>query len=169
MHDLAKDAAELRAFGPTGILAIFVILVATTILVPLGAALVVLWVWRSDTQWREIGYTRPKSWVASVIAGIVFGVAFKVLMKAIVMPLLGADPINRAFHDLVGNRAAIPGFLITILAFAGFGEEIVFRGYLFERLGKLFGKGTGAKTAIVLITSLLFGLAHYKVQGLPGT
>jgi membrane protease YdiL (CAAX protease family) len=107
--------------------------------------------------------------MGSVIVGIVFGSAFKILMKAIVMPLLGADPINRAFHDLVGNRAAIPGFLITILAFAGFGEETVFRGYLFERLGKLFGNGAGAKTATVLITSLLFGLAHYKVQGFFGT
>ena len=47
------------------------------------------------------------------------------LMKAIVMPLLGAPPINAAFHDLVGNRAAIPGFLFTIVAVAGFGEETV--------------------------------------------
>ena len=51
---------------------------------------------------------------------------------------------------------------------AGFGEETVFRGYLFERLGKLFGSSVGAKAAIVLLTSGLFALAHYSDQGLAG-
>lgn len=50
---------------------------------------------------------------------------------------------------------------------AGFGEETVFRGYLFERLGKLLGRGI-AKAAIVLLTSALFSAAHYPDQGLPG-
>lgn len=162
------SAVELRGFGLAGILSIIIILTATTIYLPLGAVLVVLWVWRSRTP-REIGYTRPRSWIRSVIAGIAFGSVLKLLMKAIVMPLLGAPPINRAFHDLVGNRGAILGFLLTILVFAGFGEETVFRGYLFERFGKLFGNGVTAQTATVLITSVLFGLAHYRVQGLSGT
>jgi len=51
---------------------------------------------------------------------------------------------------------------------AGFAEETVVRGYLFERLGKLFGSGAGAKVAIVLITSALFGVEHYRAQGLAG-
>lgn len=163
------SSVELRRFGLAGVLAMIIILTATMIYLPLGAVLVVLWVWRSRTPWREIGYTRPRSWIRSVIAGIAFGSVFKLLMKAIVMPLLGAPPISRAFHDLVGNRGAILGFLLTILVFAGFAEETVFRGYLFERFSKLFGNSLGAKTAVVLITSVLFGLAHYKVQGLSGT
>jgi len=51
---------------------------------------------------------------------------------------------------------------------AGFGEETVFRGYLFERFGKLFGSGVWAKTSIVLLTAVWFGLGHYAVQGLAG-
>ena len=51
---------------------------------------------------------------------------------------------------------------------AGFGEETLFRGYLFERLGRLFGAGVWAKVSIVLLTSVLFALAHYPEQGLPG-
>ena len=53
-----------------------------------------LWVKWSRTPWREIGYVRPKSW----IGGLAIGIAFKCLMKMIVMPLLGADPINHASH-----------------------------------------------------------------------
>jgi hypothetical protein len=57
--------------------------------VPVGALLVLLWVSRSRTPWREIGYVRPKSWIGTLVVGIALGIALKFLMKAIVMPLLG--------------------------------------------------------------------------------
>ena len=61
-------------------------------------------------------------------------------MKVIVVPLLGAPAINPAYHYLAGNRAALPGMVFTMIV-AGFAEETLFRGFLFERLGKLFGTG----------------------------
>lgn len=162
-------AAGLRGFGPLGLLAILVILlVGNHPFVPLGAILVLVWAWRSRTPWREIGYVRPRSWVRTVAAGVVIGIAFKFLMKAIVMPLFGADPINQAFHYLVGNRAALPGAVYAMIVGAGFGEETIFRGYAFERLSKRFGSGVSARISIVLLTSVWFGMAHYSLQGLAG-
>ena len=84
------------------------------------------------------------------------------------MPLLGAPAINPAYHYLAGNRAALPGVVFTMIVGAGFAEETLFRGYLFERLGKLVGTGIGAKVFIVLLTSALFALGHYANLGLPG-
>jgi len=130
--------------------------------------LVLVWVRLSRTPWREIGYVRPSSWIGSVIVGIVCGVAFKFAMKAIVMPLLGAPPLNQAYHFLVGNRDALPGMLYAVIVGAGFGEETVFRGWMFERFRKLFGSSARATIFIALVTSLLFALAHYADQGLPG-
>jgi membrane protease YdiL (CAAX protease family) len=130
--------------------------------------LVLMWAWRSHTPWREIGYVRPRSWIGSLAVGIAFGIAFKLLMKAVVMPLLGADPINQAYHFVVGNRAALPGMLYAMIVVASFGEETLFRGYMFERLGKLFGTGAGARVSIVLLVTALFALAHYSDQGLAG-
>jgi hypothetical protein len=95
-------AQGLRGFGPLGILAILVILAGNALFVPLSAVLVLLWAWRSHTPWREIGYVRPERWVRTVTAGIALGIAFKFLMKAVVMPLLGADPINQAFPEVSG-------------------------------------------------------------------
>jgi uncharacterized protein len=161
-------AEQLRGFGPVGILAMLVIVAAGPVLEPLGALLALLWVRRSHTPWREIGFVRPKSWVRTVVVGLVFGAALKVLMKMIVMPLLGADPINQTYHYLAGNQAALPGMLFDVIVGAGFGEETVFIGLLFERLGKLFGRGAGAMTAIVLLSSAWFGLIHYPGQGLAG-
>ena len=163
-----RVARDLRGFGPLGILAILAILAGNLLVAPLSAILVLLWVWRSHTPWPEIGYVRPKNWIATVVGGIAFGIAFKFLMKSIVMPLLGADPINQAYHYLAGNRAALPGAIYLMIVVAGFGEETVFRGYMFERLGKLFGSGVWAKTSIVLLTAVLFGVLHYSVQGLAG-
>ena len=161
--------ARLRGFGPVGIAAMLVILLIGNYPVPpLSGILALAWVRWSRTPWREIGYVRPKRWMRDLAAGIALGIAFKFLMKAIVMPVLGAPPINQAYHYLIGNPAALPGAVYLMIAGGGFGEETVFRGFLFERFGKLFGSGVRAKTGIVLLTAGLFALAHYPEQGLPG-
>jgi uncharacterized protein len=167
-----RFAEQLRGFGPVGLLAILAILVSGNvsvgnIVLPLGGVLALLWVRWSHTPWREIGYVRPKSWIGALVVGVVLGVALKFLTKTIELPLLGADPINHTYHYLVGNGAMLPAAAWTTLV-AGFGEETVFRGFLFERLGKLFGSRVGAKIAIVLISTLLFASAHYPDQGLSG-
>lgn len=168
--DFANDrvATGLRGFGPLGILAVLVILVGFAASTPLSAILVLVWTRLSHTPWREIGYVRPPSWIGSVMVGLVFGVAFKFAMKAIVMPLFDAPPINQSYHFLVGNTAALPWMLYVVIFSAGFGEETIFRGWMFERFGKLLGSSVWATTLIVVITSVLFSLAHYAVQGLPG-
>jgi hypothetical protein len=96
------------------------------------------------------------------------GIAFKLGMKAIVMPLFGAPAVNLRYHYLAGNAAALPWTLYAVIVGAGFGEETVFRGFFFERLGSLFGAGRAALTATVLLTSGLFALVHYHDQGMPG-
>lgn len=164
-----RVATALRRFGPIGILAFLIILGGNMLFVPLTAILVLVWAWLSGTPWREIGYSRPGNWTITVLVGIVFGVVFKFLTKVIVMPLLGADPINWTYHFLVGNRAALPAMIYAVTIGAGFGEETFFRGYLFERLGKLFGSSAWVKGLIVLLTSVVFGLAHYSSQGVAGT
>lgn len=163
-----RVAERLRGFGPLGLLAIVVILAGSLVHPLLGALLVLVWAWRSHTPWHEIGYVRPRSWSRTLAAGIAFGIAFKFLMKALVMPLLGADPINHAYHYLAGNSAAVPGMVFAMIVGAGLGEETVFRGYMFERSGTRFGSGARAKALIVLLTAGWFGLAHYPVQGLAG-
>ena len=166
-------AAGLRGFGPLGLLAMAAILLSgnlflgNMVVLPVGATLALLWVWRSRTPWREIGYVRPRSWAATIFVGIAFGIALKFAMKAIVMPLFGADPVNQAFRFLTGNTAMLPAAIWGMFV-AGFGEETVFRGFMFERLGKLLGSGAAAKTVLVVITSIWFGWAHYAGQGLAG-
>src|SRR5450631_2198867 len=160
-------AAKLRGFGPVGVLAVLLVL-AGNVLGPFKGIPVLIWASSSRTPWREFGFVRPASWARTAITGVVFGVAFKFAMKAILMPLLGAEPINATYSWVTGNPLALAWMLFLVTAGGGFGEELMFRGYMFERLGKMFGSSVAAKVAIVLFTSGVFASLHYPDQHLAG-
>ena len=168
LGDTERSASDLREFGPLGILVTVVILAANLIMVPVSAVLVLMWAQVSRTPWRDLGFERPKSWMLTAAIGIAFGVALKFALKAVVLPLLGADPVNHTYHYLVGNAAALPAIGLTVIIAGGFCEETVFRGYMFERMGKLLGHGLGAKILMVAVTTALFALTHYRDQGWAG-
>jgi len=130
--------------------------------------LALVWARNAGTPWQALGFSRPASWARVVAIGVPAGIVLKLAMKALVMPLFGAPEVNQHYHYLAGNRAALPGILSAVIVGAGFGEETLFRGFLFERLGKLFGPGRGALAATIAITTTLFALAHYHDQGWPG-
>jgi membrane protease YdiL (CAAX protease family) len=168
VRDEDNFAARLRGFGPLGLLSIVIVVAGNFLLAPLSALLALVWAWLSETPWRDLGFVRPRSWIRTILVGTVFGVALKFAMKSIVMPLLGAPPVNGPFHFLAHNPAEVPWMLYTIIVVAGFGEEVIFRGWAFERFGKLLGTAPWAKVFSVLVTSFWFGYAHYGFQGMPG-
>jgi len=162
-----RFARALRGCGPLGWIAFLVVTAGALVVMPLGGLLVVLWARLSRTPWRDIGYVCPKSWAWTLVAAVPAGAALKVFMKAVVMPLLGADPVNHTFHYMAGNPGAVAEFAVYAVIGAGWGEETFFRGYLFERLGRLLGSSTAAKVAIVVATTAVFGSLHYA-QGWAG-
>jgi len=167
-HDESVTATRPRVSGPLGILAVLAVLGVNLVLAPLGAVLVLLWARWSRTPWSELGFVRPRSVARDLSLGVALGAALKLVTKAVVMPLLGADPINRAFHFIAGNPSALPGMLFASIVVGGVGEEIVYRGFLFERLRTLFGRSALATVLIVVLTSAFFSSIHYPEQGLAG-
>jgi membrane protease YdiL (CAAX protease family) len=146
----------------------FVILAGTALSPIVGALLVLGWAKLSGTPWRALGFVRLRRWPLALLVAVAAGVAFKLAMKSVVMPLLGAPPENAAYHYLAGNRDAFHELVPAIVFGAGFGEEVLFRGYLFDRLGRWLGSGPRATVATVILSSLLFAAAHFSSQGLPG-
>jgi membrane protease YdiL (CAAX protease family) len=160
-------AAGLRGFGPAGIIAFLIILAGALVFMPIAAALLLLWVWLSKTPLSDLGLVRPKNWIGGAVAGVALGVAVKFLLKAVVLPLLHAPPVNATFHEIAGNTPELLKFVAYVIVGAGFSEELFFRGYLFERAGKLVGKGVGATLLTVVVITALFAVAHWQ-QGLFG-
>ena len=132
------------------------------------ALLVLVWAHYSGTPLRRLGFVPLVHAVPTLPAAFALGILLKLLLKSVAMPLLGAPAINSQYHYLVGNTAALPLLISTVLVAASFGEEVFFRGYLFERLGKLLGNSPAARFGTVMLSTALFALGHYHDQGLPG-
>jgi len=169
MTDSFRDrlAVRLRGWGPAGILSFLLIAASMAVFMPVAAVLVLLWAWLSKTPWPAIGYARPKSWIGGALVGILFGVALKFAMKAVVMPLLGADPVNHAYAGMQGNLPELLFFSAYAVIGAGWAEETVFRGYLFERCGALFGRSVPANILTLLLVTGIFASLHWQ-QGQAG-
>jgi membrane protease YdiL (CAAX protease family) len=161
-------AQRLRQFGPLGVVTMLAIFASSVLGFIVTAILVFVWARHSNTPLRALGFKTPPYPAATLLAGVALGVTLKLGLKSIAMPLLGAPAINQTYHYVTGNAAALPLLIGTVLINAAFGEEVFFRGYLFERLGALLGASRTALFATVLVTSGLFALAHYQDQGLPG-
>jgi uncharacterized protein len=161
-------AATLRGTGPVGILAAFIIVGANLVIAPLGAVLVLIWASIVRVRWSDLGLRRPRSWALTIVGGIISGILLKLLLKTLVMPLLGSPAVNAHFHFIVGNLAQMALLILASIVVGGIGEEVVYRGFLFERLGRIFGHSRSASVAIVLLTTAFFAAIHIPEQGAYG-
>jgi len=160
--------ARLRGHGAIGLLAVAVVLLGNSLFVPLSALLVLAWARLTQTPLAALGLARARAPWRALLLGAVLGVTTKLMFKAVVMPTLGAPAVNAAYGHLLGNTAALPGMVVLILVGAGFGEEVVFRGFLIERLRGWLPAGRAGTVASVLLSALVFGAAHLYDQGVPG-
>lgn len=163
-----RTAASLRAMGPFGATIAFLIVASVLLAPPIAAVFVFLWLWLSRTPMREIGLVRPESWIAVLVLGIAAGIGAKLLMKAVVMPYFGAAPTNPILAPLEGDMQAAVIASIEMIVLAGFAEEVVFRGFLFNRLQTAFGTGWLARAVMIAGVALFFGGLHYFGQGYFG-
>ena len=138
------------------------------ILVPLRLAILVLLasllLWRGGGDWRELGLRRPKRlWQVPliVIAGFAVGELSAGAVVAFIYPLLHLQPpaVPSFLSTLRGNWAEYLYWIVPVTwGSAAFGEEMLFRGFMLDRLDQLMGGR--APWAALLAQALLFGAAH---------
>jgi membrane protease YdiL (CAAX protease family) len=160
-------AARLRGTGLTGIAALLVISATAVLFTPAAAVLILLWAWVSKTPWRSLGLYRPRSWFVAIGVGVALGIVEKLLMKAVIMPLLGAPAVNPHFGYLADKPRAALFFALYAIVGAGFAEELLFRGYLIERIEKLLATVAWKQSIAILISTVIFASLHYQ-QGAAG-
>lgn len=121
-------------------------------------------------RWRDLGLRRPRSWPATLLLSLGGVAAIHLGIMRGIAPLVqrwtGPPDISR-FDGLRGNGAALILGLITAWTLAAFGEEMVFRGYLLNRLAAFFGGKRLGWGAAVVLSSLVFGAGH-AYQGPAG-
>ena len=115
-------------------------------------------------RWREVGLSIPANWRRLLWVGLLAGGAMELLEIFATQPLLvaltGKYPDLSALRELVGSVRML---LIAVGAswlLAAFGEEIVWRGYVLNRMLDLIGRSRLGWLVSVAIVSFVFGLAH---------
>ncbi len=122
--------------------------------------------------WSVIGFRWPERDPGRAIAvGAIAGIAFELLADFVTTPwiagLAGTEPDNSGLASIRGDASQLALFLALSWTLGAFGEELAFRGFLMNRLERLFGGGRVASAASLLLASALFGWGHTE-QGISG-
>ena len=127
--------------------------------------------WLRKIGWRQLGFRRPASWPHTIFIGTVVGVAYQAISIWLVMPLLyhiTNEPLNLSqFRSLHNNGSLLILWLGVSWTIGAFGEELVYRGYLLNRVADLFDHRPDSGSIGLIVSSALFGLGH-AYQGITG-
>lgn len=142
---------------------------------PLGIPLAILFIWlvlrNRGEGWGSLGLARPESWMRTIGLGMSVAFALQAFAVFVLLPGLGAigiDPPDLSrFEAIRGSLPLLLLYLTISWTTAGFGEEIVWRGFILGRLAQGFGGGKGSWVFSLLFTSVVFGLLH-AYQGVVG-
>ena len=122
-------------------------------------------------RWRDVGLTRNRSWPHTLAVGVGAGVLMEAFELFVTQPLLarltGKQPDFSDFQAIHGNVKLLSLGIALAWTLAAFGEEMVWRGYLMNRVAGL-GKHTRMAWFVSLtVVNMLFGYAHSN-QGITG-
>jgi len=122
-------------------------------------------------RWRDVGFRLYRDWPTTLAIGVAAGVAMEMLELFCTQPLLvritGQMPDLSAFSRVAGNVRWLAISLALTWTLFAFGEELVFRGYLMDRIAGLLGRTARGWAVALLTASLVFGLSHFQ-QGITG-
>jgi len=122
-------------------------------------------------RWRDVGLTRLRRWGRMLAFGVLAGIGMELLELFVTQPLLvrmtGKMPDLSDLQVLRGNAKVFLLFLLLTWTLAAFGEEMVYRGYLMNRVAGLANNSRTAWIVSLVLVSVLFGYSHFD-QGITG-
>jgi membrane protease YdiL (CAAX protease family) len=119
----------------------------------------------------QLGLSPTGSWLATLLFGLLLGAAIALLATSLIDPV--AENLTGRPHDISivagiqGDPKVLVQWLLTVWIFVALLEELLFRGYLMTQLALLLPASLWGLAANLLISSLIFGLAH-AYQGPSG-
>lgn len=127
--------------------------------------------WLRRVGWRQVGMARPASWPKTVLTALLIGLAYDALDIGALLPLLHrltGEPLDlTGLGSLKGNTSMLLLLLAASWLSAALIEEMLYRGYILNRLADLLGRTTAGWAVSATLVSIVFGLAHHA-QGVTG-
>lgn len=120
-------------------------------------------------SWSHFGLTFRLGDRRAVVRGVLQSIAVAVATSAAFVGaglvyasiMTQADQPEMSADFLRGSPAALIITLLVIYVTASFGEEVIYRAFLINRIAELGSGGRRARIVAVAISSVAFGLAHY--------
>lgn len=136
---------------------------------------ILLFAWISlrarNLKWRDVGLSRYRDWKTTLGLGLLAGLLLEAFQLFISQPILihwlGKLPDLELFRSLIGNWKLAVIYIALAWTLAAFGEEMVYRGYLMNRVADLFNRTRTAWIISLFAVHIGFGLAH-AYQGITG-
>ncbi|MGB2603381.1 MAG: CPBP family intramembrane glutamic endopeptidase [Candidatus Sulfotelmatobacter sp.] len=127
--------------------------------------------WVRKIGWRRVGLTPYRNWKVTLGLGVGAGLLLEGFELFVSQPLLvrwlGKQPDLETFRALNGNLKWTLIAIAGAWTLAAFGEEMVYRGYLMNRVADLLNRTRRAWIISLIAVHVGFGLAH-AYQGMTG-
>jgi membrane protease YdiL (CAAX protease family) len=121
--------------------------------------------------WRGVGLKWYRSWTTTIEIGLGCGVLLELfelfVSQPILVRLIGKKADLSLFRDLTGNLRETALYILLVWIVAAFGEEMIYRGYLMNRVADVLDRTRKAWIVSLIVVHIVFGLAH-SYQGLTG-
>jgi membrane protease YdiL (CAAX protease family) len=130
-------------------------------------ALLAIWSisWLKKVGWSDFGLYRPESWSKTI--RMAFGATLVVWAVGFLQFALSKSPPDLSSYEEGMTIWRLLGWIAIAWTTAGFGEEVIWRGFFMKQIARLFDEQKGSSWVIGLVVSSIgFGLAHFH-QG-PG-
>jgi membrane protease YdiL (CAAX protease family) len=118
-----------------------------------------------------LGFHRQQKTVKFVLSILAFAAFWSLVDYGILLPVLnhvtGVKQDLSTFVELKGNIGLLLFLLAASWTLAALGEELAYRGFVQNRLTRLFADRRIGIIIAVVISSILFGFAHTE-QGITG-
>jgi len=122
-------------------------------------------------RWKSVGFRLYRSWGRTLALGALCGAAIEALELFVTQPILVRLthhwPDLSDFRGLRWNWKLLPLALLLTWTLAAFGEEMVFRGYLMNRVADFFKSSRRGWIISLIVVNVVFGFAH-QYQGMTG-
>ena len=127
--------------------------------------------WLRGARWRDVGFCLPAGWLRLIVIGLIAGLAMSAMELFVTQPILvrltGEYPDLELFRPAVGNLGLLLLLVLGSWTIAAFGEELVYRGWVLNRLNDLFGRTKAGAVAALVAMTAIFAVAH-GYQGFTG-
>jgi membrane protease YdiL (CAAX protease family) len=120
--------------------------------------------WLRKIGWRDLGLRRPTSWLPTIGIAVMLGVIYTAIEIGLIAPLLfqlgvGSEDLSN-FEGIRDNILVLVIWIIIGWTIGAFAEEMVYRGYLLNRLAELIGHSRAGWAVGLIGSSAFFAFGH---------